>query len=221
MKKCSCKESSSSQFTMLDIMRAEEKYSEETSFPDTIFNYQYGAILPFFHFTLEMAIEKKFIVPGMLNECSLPGAMIQSINIGRISFSNAQPAIEDVERDRPTMLQEIVYPRNEITFKNGRTKKKFRSRGGFTVRKLLDCILEFEKEDRPKTEWFGGIDCHHRFFEGLTLNGDMDSYRIQWGSSMGGSVRIKLPSKGAIDVVYTTDVHPNNNEADEQTCIIL
>ena len=56
--------------------------------------------------------------------------------------------------------------------------------GYFTCAEVVDHILEFEKCDRPKTEWFGGIDCHHTHFEGLCPNrGEWgDGYNICWGS---------------------------------------
>ena len=50
-----------------------------------------------------------------------------------------------------------------------------------TGEEMADIVVEFEKEDRPKTEWFGGIDAHHIFFEGMHKNKD-NSYTIHWGS---------------------------------------
>lgn len=32
---------------------------------------------------------------------------------------------------------------------------------------VLDCVLEFERAIRGRTEWGGGPDCHHRIFQGL------------------------------------------------------
>ena len=37
----------------------------------------------------------------------------------------------------------------------------------------FSCIVQFEKLDRPKSLWFGGVDCHqthHVFFEGIYLS---------------------------------------------------
>ena len=67
-------------------------------------------------------------------------------------------------------LIDISLP--EPTFKN--------DKGYFTVRELVDNIVEFEKEDRLASDWFGGVDTHHRFFEGIYK--DKDAYRICWGS---------------------------------------
>jgi len=56
--------------------------------------------------------------------------------------------------------------------------------GYFTCAEVIDHILDFEKCDRPKTKWFGGIDCHHIWFEGLGENtGEAgDGYHVCWGS---------------------------------------
>ena len=63
------------------------------------------------------------------------------------------------------------------------THKTFTNRKGyFTVREVVKIVESFEKLDRPKTNWFGGIDCHHIFFEGLRLNKARDAFVINWGS---------------------------------------
>jgi len=64
----------------------------------------------------------------------------------------------------------------------GTTTKRFRSESGaFTVKELMECIVEFEKEDRPKTLWGGGVDCHHIFYDGLRHT-EGKGYQILWGS---------------------------------------
>jgi len=181
-------------------------------------NIPYKELLESFSFTLEMDIEKWNHPVFKLNEQAVKGAKLREMKIGSISYYGEDDNnIDDVEKDSPEMLNEIVYPEKEITFDSkfeamktgmyqselmklnppsmfGRqidlrdsmrtefTRKTFRSENGFTVRKLIDCVFEFEKEDRPKTMWMGGVDCHHRFFEGLRLNADKKSYTIDWGS---------------------------------------
>ena len=55
--------------------------------------------------------------------------------------------------------------------------------GYFTCAEVIDHILDFEKCDRPKTKWFGGINCHHRYFEGLwEVKGSGGHYGVCWGS---------------------------------------
>jgi len=51
----------------------------------------------------------------------------------------------------------------------------------FRAGDLLLAIEEHERLTRGNTEWFGGIDCHHIYFEGLHKQAD-GSYRVEWGS---------------------------------------
>ncbi|MFE3752893.1 hypothetical protein ACFXO9_01160 [Nocardia tengchongensis] len=51
----------------------------------------------------------------------------------------------------------------------------------FTVRDLVAAIAETERRTRPQSQWFGGIDVHHVFFEGLDQQED-GTWRIFWGS---------------------------------------
>ena len=63
------------------------------------------------------------------------------------------------------------------------THMSFTNRKGyFTVQEVIRKVESFEKEDRPKTKWFGGIDCHHVFFEGLRPNKTGSAFVVCWGS---------------------------------------
>lgn len=61
-------------------------------------------------------------------------------------------------------------------------EKKYKSNNGiyFTFGELLDIIIDFEKNDRPKSNWYGNMDCAHRYFEGF--NQIEDGFEIMWGS---------------------------------------
>ena len=54
---------------------------------------------------------------------------------------------------------------------------------GFTVRQLLTAVEETERQTRGRSEWFGGVDISHVYFEGLepAETGD-GSWQILWGS---------------------------------------
>ena len=51
----------------------------------------------------------------------------------------------------------------------------------FSVRDAFVAIADFEKVARQSSEWFGAVDMHHVFFEGMfkTRGG---KYSIGWGS---------------------------------------
>ena len=89
----------------------------------------------------------------------------------------------------------ISYFGNEITFAKtwkssddgtilGTNKKTYTNQKDyFTVAELVDCIIDFEKIDRSSIKsWFGGVDCHHVFFEGVFHNEEKNTYSCWWGS---------------------------------------
>lgn len=51
----------------------------------------------------------------------------------------------------------------------------------FTVREMLAAIEETERRTRGNSEWLGGIDVHHCFFEGIYQAED-GVWQIEWGS---------------------------------------
>jgi hypothetical protein len=51
----------------------------------------------------------------------------------------------------------------------------------FTVRDLAACIAETERQGRDHSKWFGRVDVHHVFFEGISLE-DEGIWVISWGS---------------------------------------
>ncbi len=54
-------------------------------------------------------------------------------------------------------------------------------RSRFTVRDLLQAAEETERRTRPSSQWLGGVDVHHVFFEGIE-QGDDGVWEICWGS---------------------------------------
>lgn len=55
----------------------------------------------------------------------------------------------------------------------------------FTVQELLDAVEETERRTRGNSEWFGGIDVHHVFFERIYRRDEdvaNDVWSIFWGS---------------------------------------
>lgn len=53
----------------------------------------------------------------------------------------------------------------------------------FTVRELMLAIEETERRTREKSDWFGGLDLHHCFFEGIYPDEEVpEAWEIYWGS---------------------------------------
>lgn len=51
----------------------------------------------------------------------------------------------------------------------------------FTVRDLIKAVEETERKTREQSEWLGGVDVHHVFFEGIHYTKD-GVWEIYWGS---------------------------------------
>ncbi|MGA9520488.1 MAG: hypothetical protein WBV82_03435 [Myxococcaceae bacterium] len=51
----------------------------------------------------------------------------------------------------------------------------------FTVRELVKAVEETERQSRSRSNWLGGIDVHHVYFEGIHPEND-GTWSIAWGS---------------------------------------
>lgn len=127
--------------------------------------------------SLEIEVSEDYYHPTMtMMRFASPGARVLAVQplVGRYT---ADDIVELGDREWAS----LAYDRPEITLANN-VHRTFRaaSDDGFTVRELVDAICAFEKEDRAHTDWFGGVDVHAVFFEGLERDGD--AWRIVYGS---------------------------------------
>jgi len=140
-------------------------------------------------FTLHIETTNTSPQKGYLaNRFEEPDSEIISIGNGDIS------CLDDIPEDK-NLYDMISYFGNEITFQEiwrtrkdnkilSNNKKTYTNKKGyFTVEELVDCIVDFEKIDRSSHKsWFGGVDCHHIFFEGVYYNKERNTYSASWGS---------------------------------------
>ena len=125
--------------------------------------------------------------PGLLNLFVPKGAKLKSpITIDSITetdigleYTDEPPAQLSKEE-----LNKIHYKEKEITLfcEETNVRMTFKNEKGFTVKELFDHIVEFENKSRPLTDWFGGLDAHHIFFEGLDWSEKDKAFMIIWGS---------------------------------------
>jgi hypothetical protein len=81
-------------------------------------------------------------------------------------------------------LEAIAWDAPEITLTSeagGAVSHTAPNKTNFTVADLLETIRQHELQTRGQTDWFGGVDVHHIFFEGLHPQKD-GTWRIYWGS---------------------------------------
>lgn len=129
--------------------------------------------------------------PGpLLNEFVKEGVKIKSISIDEISkFVYDEDEEVEIVLLTKKELNTICYNEKKITLIEERSQfnkgfgKTFTNNKGFTVREMFNVIVEFEKETRPLSNWFGGVDAHHIYFEGFRKYQDKENtYTICWGS---------------------------------------
>lgn len=116
--------------------------------------------------------------PGLLNRFEEPDSEVLSVTASSLTRFEDDDIYELTEEDenKPGFNGNELYLSSEHmdwTYTN--------DKGFFTIKEVVECIEDFERMNRPKTEWFGGIDCHHIFFEGLHP-GPNGSYSVFWGS---------------------------------------
>jgi hypothetical protein len=119
----------------------------------------------------------------LMNLIAPPAAHLQSLKLEMEVFLREQ------QEFRPLTEAEwnvVVIHGATIRVRNPRSKAGAVELGApngetFTVRDLAAAIEETERRSRATVDWFGGIDVHHRFFEGIHLDDD-GVWVTHWGS---------------------------------------
>ena len=142
--------------------------------PDTLFDHISGKL------KIQLSKAAEPIAPNHSNEKAPADAQIVSLAfVATICEDDAFRALTAGE------LDEVALTSREIRLKSDRGEGvlQFAAPNGvhFTVRDLIAAIEKTERETRPKGKWFGGIDVHHVFFEGLS-RGEDGTWSINWGS---------------------------------------
>ena len=119
-----------------------------------------------------------------LNEYATPTAQLESITFEGNTFDG-----EDIHEVTEEQLAETAFNHPEINLvwqpAPGRDylvcHRDAPNGTHFTLQDLIDTIVGAETLFRPHSEWFGGIDTSHTFFEGFTQHGE-HTFSIFWGS---------------------------------------
>jgi hypothetical protein len=142
------------------------------------FNKKFGGILD-----LKFTKEPVLISPNMYNTTGAPGAKIKSVKFD--AYVNLEDEHGEYDQRKPTKaeLDSVVLKQPSLKMSgraNVDVEHKAPNKKYFTARDLIAAIRETERQTRSQTVWFGGIDTHHVYFEGLHIEGG--AYHIFWGS---------------------------------------
>jgi len=128
---------------------------------------------------------------GLLNRFEEPDSTITSLQAGTLEYydpaRNERVQLTTDELHKPAYVGKKLVLESVWRTREGRIVDSTRceynnDKDHFTVKEVVQRIVDFERTDRPKSKWFGGIDCHHVYFEGMRLNCKRDAFRICWGS---------------------------------------
>jgi hypothetical protein len=92
---------------------------------------------------------------------------------------------EDLRPLTAEELSRVVFPTPVLRMRSGEVldvvvEHRAPSPQGFSIADVAAAIARTEQEARPRSEWFGGVDIHHVFFEGLIW--EEEAWTINWGS---------------------------------------
>jgi len=121
------------------------------------------------------------IAPNLANQKANPTATIESISLTLTVYLEDKEDFRDLTEEELDQVA-IACPSIRLSSEEGEPVSHDAPNGeSFRIRDLIDAIVETERKTRGGTEWFGGIDVHHVFFEGLDESGEGE-WEICWGS---------------------------------------
>jgi len=132
---------------------------------------------------IELSEPAVLITPKLSNLRAPPTARIVSLQLEPSVFDEEQ---ETFRPPRAEELKRIVFRRPRMRLRGvcGFIVEHLAPDGQtFTARDVLAAIEETERRARGTSNWFGGVDIHHIFFEGIHPDDEKgEVWRIVWGS---------------------------------------
>ena len=124
------------------------------------------------------------IAPCLLNEHATPTARLESVTFEGTTWDG-----EDIHEVTEEQLAANVFnsPEINLVWSPGPgcdylvVHRDAPNGTHFTLQDIIDTIVGAETLFRPHSDWFGGIDTSHTFFEGFSRLGD-HTFSISWGS---------------------------------------
>jgi hypothetical protein len=120
-------------------------------------------------------------VANLLNLAAKPEAEIVDVCLRTEIFEEKKQDFRDLTEAE---LSLVIFPEPRIRLRgeSGDVVEHEAPNGkNFTVKEMLAAIEETERRTRGNSEWLGGIDVHHCYFEGIYQN-ENGIWEIYWGS---------------------------------------
>ncbi len=141
--------------------------------------------LVFFN-SLSGTLEIKLTVPAQpgastYNLRASPDAQIANMRLHTEVFNRETDKFRDLTPDE---LDSVAFRGNQIELRGQSSEVVAHEAANgkfFTVRELLHAVEDTERQTRDRSEWLGGVDVQHCYFEGLHLADD-GVWGIAWGS---------------------------------------
>lgn len=133
------------------------------------------------HLDIELSTPAQPVAPHLLNLQASPDAKIATLKLSAEAYDQANNEFRALTADE---LDSIAFRGSEIRLRgesDGVVSHKAPNGAFFNVRELLLAVEETERQTRNDSEWLGGVDVHHIFFEGIREDSD-GVWQIFWGS---------------------------------------
>ena len=120
-------------------------------------------------------------IGNLENKAANPDAEIHSVTLNPEVFEKRKGEFRELSQEE---LDYVVFRGTLIRLcgESGEVIGHEAPNGAyFSVQDLLLAVAETERRTRGNTEWFGGIDVQHCFFEGMRCNQEW-IWHISWGS---------------------------------------
>ena len=122
-------------------------------------------------------------IGNLENVRATPDAQIVTLRLTAEVFNLETDTFRDLTADE---LHSVAFRGAQITLRGesgGMVTHEAPNAEFFTVQQLLNAVAETERQSRDQSEWLGGVDVHHVYFEGIHPDEDEDNvWAIYWGS---------------------------------------
>ena len=133
-------------------------------------NMELHTALTYLSITLEIDVtESNTVSDRCTNLIVPPDAKLEKIGV-KIYDEHLFDVMEDCNETDKQYREWIAYPHDELYMLSNHDediKRYVQDKGFFTFKDMYDTIIDFEKEDRLKGKWFGGIDVQHVCVDGI------------------------------------------------------